>query len=79
MMNAHHVYSVEEEKGRTPMNRFDFIQSVVEELKHDGEHYDEETIENAPVYRKRASRDARTTCSGLDPITVDGRARCKNC
>ena len=80
MVNAHHVYSVEEEKvGRTPMNRFDFIQSVVEELKHDGEHHGEETVENAPVYRKRASLDAGTRCSGLDPITVDRRARCKNC
>ena len=49
MVNAHHVYSVEEQKvGRTPMNRFDFIpKSVVEELKHDGVHYDEETVENA--------------------------------
>ena len=48
MVNAHHVYSVEEQKvGRTPMNRFD-IQSVVE-LKHDGVHYDEDTVENAPV------------------------------
>ena len=80
MVNAHHVYSVEEQKvGRTPMNHFDFIQSVVEELKHDGMHYDEDTVENAPVCRKRASLDAGTRCSGLDPITVDRRARCKNC
>ena len=68
MVNAHRVYSVEEEKvGRTPMNRFDFIQSVVEELKHDGVHYDEDTVENATVWIRLPwidARDAKTVGNG---------------
>ena len=64
MVNASRVLVEEQKVGRTPMNRFDFIQSVVEELKHDGVHYNEDTVENAPVCRKRASLDAKRDARG---------------
>lgn len=54
MVNVHYVYSVQESRS-APWNHFYFIQSVVEELKHDGVHYAEDAVENALVYRKRAS------------------------
>ena len=80
MINAHHVYCVEEGKAkRKPMTRDKFIKSVVESLIAKDEDPDAAEVENDGSGRKRARNEAGTMCEKVRPCTFDRRRQCKNC
>jgi len=80
MINAHHVYCVEEGKAkRKPMTRDKFIKSVIESLIAKDEDPDAAEVENDGSGRKRARNEAGTMCEKVRPCTFDRRRQCKNC